>query len=181
MELGKPIIIVAINYRLNVLGFSSSKELKEEAESLGEVHVPNQGLNDQRIALQWIQSSIHHFGGDASKVTLAGESAGAASVLCHLKGDRPLFQQALVESSPVPRRRTADEAQAAFDKIAHSARFPGDASGPDKLAALRALTSEQIVDIFDGILSFPIEDTQWFTGYDRTKDASGFWGTIPAW
>jgi carboxylesterase type B len=181
VELRQPIIIVTVNYRLNVFGFLSSKELAEEAESEASVHISNQGLNDQRLALQWIQSSIHHFGGDASKVTLGGESAGAASVLCHLKGDLPLFQQALVESSPVPHLRTPDEAQAAFDKLTESAKIHVNASGPQKLAALRALTPEQLVDIFDGSLSFPIEDDQWFISYRRTQDPANFWGTTPAW
>jgi carboxylesterase type B len=97
---------VAINYRLNIFGFLSSRELIEEARSVGGEPISNQGLNDQRIALQWIQSSICHFGGDASKITLSGESAGAASVLCHLKGPLQLFQQAFLQSPPAPRLRT---------------------------------------------------------------------------
>jgi carboxylesterase type B len=182
LELEQPIIIVAINYRLNVFGFLSSQALIEEARSLGETPISNQGLNDQRMALQWIQSSIHHFGGDASRVTLAGESAGAASVLCHLKGKLPLFQQALIESSPAPRLRTMDEAQAAFDRLTESAGIHVEASGSEKLAALRSLTSKQLVDIFDGSLSFPIEDPHWFASYHpENNNSSTYWGDIPAW
>lgn len=182
MDIGKPIIVVAINYRLNVFGFLSSRELIEEARSLRENPVSNQGLNDQRIALQWIQSTIHRFGGDASRITVAGESAGAASVLCHLKGALPLFQQAFLQSPPAPRLRTPSEAQADFDKLVENAGIPSNASGTEKLLALRSLTSEQLVDIFDGSLSFPIEDSRWFDGYDRNcQDQSTFWGDIPAW
>jgi carboxylesterase type B len=46
LDIGKPIIIVAINYRLNVFGFLSSRELIAEARSLGEEPISNQGLND---------------------------------------------------------------------------------------------------------------------------------------
>ncbi|PMD32301.1 alpha/beta-hydrolase [Hyaloscypha variabilis F] len=166
LEIGRPIIIVSINYRLNVFGFLSSQELIEETKSLGEDFIPNQGLNDQRIALQWIQSSIHHFGGDASRVTIAGESAGAVSVLYHLKGGLPLFQQALLQSPPAPRLWTPEEAQSRFDKLVESAGISYDASGADKLAALRSLTTEQLVDIFDKSFSFPVEDPHWFPGYD---------------
>jgi carboxylesterase type B len=181
VELGNPIIIVAINYRLNAFGFSSSRELSDEARSLGEVPIHNQGLNDQRIALQWIQASIHRFGGDASRITLGGESAGAASVLCHLKSDLPLFQRALVESAPVLHLRTPDEAQRSFDKLAVAAGVPAEAAGPGKLAALRALSSEQLADLFDGSLSIPVDDVQWFDSYCGTQDPSKFWGSIPTW
>ncbi|KAF4629732.1 hypothetical protein G7Y89_g8410 [Cudoniella acicularis] len=121
MELGKPIIIVTFNYRLNLFGFSASLELIEEAKSLGETPVMNQGLNDQRLGLQWVQSSIQYFGGDASNVTLGGESAGAASVLYQIRGGQPLFRQALIQSTPRLRLGTLKESQAAFDKLVRSA------------------------------------------------------------
>lgn len=44
----------------------------------------NHGLQDQQIALQWVQQNIHNFGGNPQKVTIFGESAGAFSVMWHL-------------------------------------------------------------------------------------------------
>ncbi|KAJ6489004.1 alpha/beta-hydrolase [Mycena sanguinolenta] len=72
---GKPTIFVTFNYRLGALGF------------LGSTQVPpnslNVGLQDQRTALRFIQDNAESFGGDGSRITISGESAGAASVHMH--------------------------------------------------------------------------------------------------
>ena len=71
------VIFVQIQYRLGISGFLSSKELRANGKA-------NAGLLDQRAALEWIQRHIHHFGGDATKVTIWGGSGGGGSVLNHL-------------------------------------------------------------------------------------------------
>ncbi|KAH6982465.1 para-nitrobenzyl esterase [Ilyonectria destructans] len=182
VEINQPIVVVVVNYRLNLIGALSSRELNEGAKALGETPIPNQDLHDQRTALQWVQSYIHHFGGDPARVTLCGESAGAYSVLCHLKGGVPLFQQALIQSPPLPPLRTPEEAQAAFDKLVISAGSSLDASSTDKLAAIRSLSAQQLVHLFDGSFSTPIEDPNWFAGYDRNSaDISAYWADVPSW
>ena len=65
---------VAIQYRLGAFGFMSSDEIHRYG-------VVNAGLLDQTFALQWVQSYIHLFGGNASQVTISGESAGGGSVM----------------------------------------------------------------------------------------------------
>ncbi|KAF9269879.1 esterase 1 [Marasmius fiardii PR-910] len=70
---GTPVIFISANYRLGPLGFPRG----EEAAKAG---VPNLGLWDNLSALQWVKAHIHSFGGDPSKVTIAGESAGARSI-----------------------------------------------------------------------------------------------------
>lgn len=89
------IVVVSANYRLGALGFMSHPS---------QVNVPwngNLALEDQRLAMKWVQENIKYFGGDPNKVTIAGESAGAASVCLHLLS-RPqtdgLFQQAIATS-----------------------------------------------------------------------------------
>ena len=65
------VIVVVIQYRVNVLGFLSS----------GDGTVPgNFGLWDQNLAIRWVKTNIGAFGGDPESLTIFGESAGAISV-----------------------------------------------------------------------------------------------------
>ena len=70
----KPIIFVAVNYRVGGFGFLPGKEVLADGSA-------NLGLLDQRLGLQWVADNIAAFGGDPDKVTIWGESAGAISVL----------------------------------------------------------------------------------------------------
>ena len=66
------IIYVTVDYRLSLFGFLST----------GDNTLPgNNGLWDQRLALQWVRENIASFGGDSEKVTIAGLSSGSASVI----------------------------------------------------------------------------------------------------
>lgn len=58
VALDKPIIYVGLNYRLGYFGWLASRELKEEAQRNGEVGFANQGLHDQRLALQWVSTCM---------------------------------------------------------------------------------------------------------------------------
>ncbi|XP_037041278.1 esterase E4 isoform X1 [Bradysia coprophila] len=85
------VVVVTLNYRLGVLGFLC----------LPEAGVPgNAGLKDQLEALKWVNRNISKFGGDASNVTLFGESAGAGSVGLHMLSDksRKYFHKAICQS-----------------------------------------------------------------------------------
>lgn len=67
-------ISVIIQYRLGAFGFLSSEDVKKGGAL-------NAGLLDMNFALQWVQQYAKQFGGDPSRVTIAGESAGGAAVL----------------------------------------------------------------------------------------------------
>ena len=77
----KGVIVVTTNYRVGALGFLAHPELDNESP----YNVSgNYGLLDQIAALQWVQRNIGRFGGDPSRVTIFGQSAGGESILIHL-------------------------------------------------------------------------------------------------
>ena len=136
---GKGIVAVTVNYRTNIFGFFSHPELTKESPH----HASgNYGLLDQVAALEWVERNIAAFGGDPKKVTIAGESAGSISVSALMASplSRNLFAGAIGESgamlSSLPPRPLAETEQDGV-KFAASA-------GAASLAALRALTAEQI-------------------------------------
>ena len=85
-------MVVTFNYRLGALGFLAHPEAAPDG---------NYGLQDIVAALAWVQRHIAALGGDPSKVTLAGNSAGAAHI-CHLmaaRQTRGLFRAAIGQSA----------------------------------------------------------------------------------
>jgi len=85
------VIVVSMQYRIGVLGFMY----------MGNGGAPgNQGMVDQTLAMQWVRNHIHNFNGDPEKITIFGESAGAASVSLHLisKLSRDTFKYAIMQS-----------------------------------------------------------------------------------
>ena len=86
---------VSMNYRLGAFGWLSGPTFQEDGTA-------NAGLYDQRFALEWVQKYISKFGGDPSRVTVFGESAGGGSIMHQITaygGDRPVpFQQAIPQS-----------------------------------------------------------------------------------
>lgn len=69
MAEAEDLIVVTVNYRINIFGFPGAP---------GEVQ--NLGLRDQRMAVEWIRDNIANFGGSAEKIVLSGQSAGGVAV-----------------------------------------------------------------------------------------------------
>jgi len=135
----KGIVAVSINYRTNIFGFFVHPELTKESPH----HASgNYGLLDQVSALRWVQRNIAAFGGDPKHVTVAGESAGSISVSALMASplSKDLMASAIGESgamiSTLPPRPLAEAEQ-------NGARF-ATVAGAGSLAALRAMTAEQI-------------------------------------
>lgn len=94
-------VVVTINYRLGALGFLTQYNGSDSKASL--TIGGNFGILDQRNAIQWVNTNIRSFGGDPTRITLAGESAGAMSVGLHTfaMGNSSNFSQAIMESNPL--------------------------------------------------------------------------------
>lgn len=140
------LVVVGMNYRLGRLGFFAHPAIT--AESPDEVH-GNYGYLDQIAALQWVKRNISTFGGDPGKVTIAGESAGAGSVLVHLTSplSRGLFHRAILQSPAIPGPRESvasltefDEAEKMGLEYAKSVGVAGD--GQEALDVLRSLQAK---------------------------------------
>jgi para-nitrobenzyl esterase len=92
-------IVITVNYRLGSLGWLWHPELAETPDAPS----GNWGLLDQLAALRWVAADVAAFGGDPERVTLAGESAGAGSVL-HLLAHpeaEGLFTRVIAQSPPL--------------------------------------------------------------------------------
>lgn len=92
------VVLVSINYRVGRLGYFAHPALTREAADGGQL--ANYGLMDQVAALRWVRRNIAAFGGDPSRVTIFGQSAGALSVQALMASPpaRGLFQRAIVQS-----------------------------------------------------------------------------------
>ncbi|GGN78927.1 carboxylesterase family protein [Nocardia rhizosphaerihabitans] len=123
------IVVVSINYRLGVLGY-----LRMPGVAPG-----NLGLLDQIAALTWVREHIGEFGGDPGRVTVAGQSAGAHSVVAMLgiESTRGLFQRAIVQSAPfgIGFQRASQAQRAAQRFLAALGRDPREASTAEILVA----------------------------------------------
>jgi para-nitrobenzyl esterase len=94
---GKGVVVVSMDYRLGIFGFYSHPELSKES---GHNSSGNYGLLDQLEALRWVHQNIAAFGGDPTKVTIFGESAGSFSVSAQMASPlaKGLFARAIGES-----------------------------------------------------------------------------------
>ena len=114
IAMGQPIIFVSANYRLNGFGTLASQEITN-------ANVSNLMLKDQRTAMRWVQNYIGNFGGDKSKVTIFGESAGSWSVATHMvlnNGDNEgLFRAAIMASGGILKSKDYHASQATFDYV----------------------------------------------------------------
>lgn len=168
----KGAVIVTINYRLGIFGFFAHPELSAESEH----HASgNYALLDQIAALQWVQKNIAAFGGDPSRVTIFGESAGSWAVNALMASPlaKGLFQRAIGESggtfSPM---KTLAQAEKDGEKLAASlSSAPStdakDANGQiaaakdgaaNTLKTLRAKSPEELLKIADNELARTIVD-----------------------
>jgi len=137
------VVVVSINYRLGVLGWLAHPELsKESSQGIS----GNYGLLDQIRALTWVKDNISAFGGDSANVTIAGESAGALSVMYLMTSPlaRGLFSKGIAESAymiSTPALKTAVHGTPSAEQAGF--RLMQQLKQPD-LAAMRAINGHEI-------------------------------------
>ncbi len=148
-------VVVSINYRLGVFGYLAHPELS--AESAHGVS-GNYGLLDQIAALEWVKRNIAAVGGDPDNVTIAGESAGALSVLYLMAAPaaRGLFARAIAQSPyliSMPalkvKRQGHASAQSEGERLA-------TALGADGIKGMRAMDAQVLADDALGAGFLPI-------------------------
>lgn len=129
------VVTVTLSYRLGFDGFGWVEDAPH-----------NRGLLDQIEALRWVQREIAAFGGDPTRVTIAGQSAGGGSVLALLASPmaRGLFHGAISQSGALDPPSKAD-ARALGQRVAELAGVPCTRAG------LAALSEDELLDLQDTV------------------------------
>ncbi|VVB70835.1 Carboxylesterase family protein [uncultured archaeon] len=169
----KGVVVVTFNYRVGVLGYMAHPQLSGESPDNTS---GNYALLDQEAALRWVQRNIAAFGGDPERVTIFGESAGAANIVSQLAIPRSkgLYSQAIIESGGIWSNgpailgyRTRADAEEYGRKFAESL----GCSGPDALQKMRNMSA------FDLVNSTPNVWNSTFWGFHNVA----FKPTIDGW
>jgi len=138
------VVLVTINYRLNVFGYFAHPELSAESP---EGASGNYGITDQLEALRWIQRNIKAFGGDPDNVTVFGHSAGGFSVplLMATEQSAGLFHKAIAQSAVLPSLSYLSKAMANKPSAEQQGKHYIDLIGDLTLEQMRALPADQLV------------------------------------
>ncbi|KAH7057936.1 Alpha/Beta hydrolase protein [Linnemannia elongata] len=164
IKLNQPVIVVAVNYRLAAYGFMASKELQQDMEhyastsstpvSLYEQSVGNWGLQDQKLAFEWVRENIAALGGNNRNVTAWGESAGSLSLHYHMliPAHRGLFDHAIMQSGVVGTMAAGvveQDGQPLFDRLVEILGIPKDLDGVEKVRRLREVPMDELTRASD--------------------------------
>jgi carboxylesterase type B len=168
----KGLVVVTFNYRVGVLGFLSHPELSKESS----YHASgNYGLLDQIAAVRWVHDNIAAFGGDPTRVTVAGQSAGASAVhsLTASPLAKGLFQRAIADSGAgVGGMRTMAEQEADGVRFAQAKKAPS-------IAELRAMAWSEVVTPVPGVRFAPVPDGYALPSAVRDVFAAGKQNDVP--
>ena len=145
------IILVTLNYRLNVFGFMNLAAIDKNFEDSGYL-----GIKDQIAALEWVKENISEFGGNPDNVTIFGQSAGSIStfLLTVTPAAKGLFQKAIPQSGNLKFYNVPeDSAQVAENFIKNS--------GVKTVGELVKKSSDEILNTYlkvsSGLAEFPSE------------------------
>lgn len=137
------IILISMNYRVNIFGFPA-------AAALDGIH-HNVGLLDQRLAVEWFYNNIYAFGGDAKRMTLFGQSAGASSTdfFSYAWWNDPLVSGLIIQSGAVGNNKvTYSEGTSNFSYVASQVGC-GDLGKDEELKCMQGLDAGKILKIYE--------------------------------
>lgn len=171
------LVVVTINYRVGILGYLAHPELSAESPD----HVSgNYGLLDQIEALRWVNRNIAAFGGDRDNVTIAGESAGALSVM-YLMGApaaHGLFTRAIAQSAYMVSAHALRGSPHGVPAAEEMGVWLAGQTGHESLTALRAADPQDLTmtSATTGYFPFPAIDGHVLPGqlvdqFDRGEQA----------
>ncbi|MBR0061639.1 MAG: carboxylesterase family protein, partial [Selenomonadaceae bacterium] len=137
------VILVTINYRLNLFGFLNLAGIDSAFSDSGYL-----GIKDQVAALQWIKENIEAFGGNPDNVTIFGQSAGSTSVmlLTITPAAKNLFQKAIPQSGHLGLYNTPEES-------AKVAEIFMEMSGAKTIGDLMNKNSAELINIYEKVNS----------------------------
>lgn len=134
-------IVVTINYRLSIFGFPAARGLAGDDQNLG--------ILDQRAALEWVRDNIAAFGGDPSRITMMGRSAGGVSVDIHAYAfvDEPIAQAHYMQSGNIfgasPHQ---DPTYSDFALVANQFGCENEEDGAAELECMRQVSFKDIIN-----------------------------------
>ncbi|CAN5475598.1 carboxylesterase family protein [soil metagenome] len=143
------VVLVTFNYRLGPFGFMAHPAFSAEAaeagssDSIGVSGSGNYGLRDMDAMLRWVQRNIAAFGGDPARVTIFGQSAGAAGVINMMASPRTegLYAHAIAQSFGVTGMESLADAERSGAAFAESI-------GATTAEALRAVPAQELLDSY---------------------------------
>jgi para-nitrobenzyl esterase len=163
------IVVVTVNYRINVFGFLAHPELTKENPT----SPANFGNLDQQFGLMWTKRNIASFGGDPDNITIGGQSAGGGSVITQLNhpGNKPFIQKAIINSgfmSDIYRKRFGSSLEEAERKGEEFFAY----MGVNSLDEARSLPASFIRDKNETFNHY------WFTVIDGVFQQDTYWNNI---
>ncbi|KZV96646.1 alpha/beta-hydrolase [Exidia glandulosa HHB12029] len=159
VQIGKPIMFISTNYRLNTFGFLASSLVPQQDL--------NVGLLDNRIALEFLHDNVAAFGGDPAKITIWGQSAGAGAVEAHVlfppPSGRKLFRAAMEDSSTGPFKSApfASQFDAPGKPFAQLLNLTGCSFGPGALECLRGIDATVLTNVTQAMTAKVLNGQTW--------------------
>ena len=171
------VVLVSINYRLNIFGFLALPALQKEDpnQSTG-----NYGSMDQVMALKWVKNNIANFGGDPNNITIFGESAGGWSICTMLATPlaKGLFHKAILESGGCEASASLEKG---FKQGEEFARQLG--CQPDDLNCLRKIPAKKLLKVvgieLSGFVFINHHDGYFLTNTPLAMIRSGKFNNVP--